>query len=382
MVKKNGRISGAVAVVFGLGPAGLFLCRKLAKAGYRVLAIARNDDIGQYSSSIEGCCVATNCSTILSWLSSQLDATLVARGFVASDQYLTMILENRGAFEKLLEFKSPCLDILALLNEKEKANALMVECGMTLPPKEALSRELLNRLSSYPVAIKPQIKMLGEGEDIVGKVTVVYSRADLELLCDELERAEVLLSNYTCESYIRGDNSFEYGYGGFAEDGVMLADVAVRQFRQYPQGVACAVVEVIEREELEELRQQARLFIEHLNYSGFIQFDMKRDSETGELFVLDANPRVWGSVGVLARKYPNMEVLLCGRKDRLVKNPKQIYWHSPLKEVLSGKVAGNVAIRKPAGSKSVLDLYEKGDYKPFLAQLYIGFRKVMKRWQR
>lgn len=59
-----------IAVVFGLGPAGLALSRILSCAGRDVYAVCRPDDIGRYSNSLRGYTIAKEVGDVLSYLAS------------------------------------------------------------------------------------------------------------------------------------------------------------------------------------------------------------------------------------------------------------------------------------------------------------------------
>ena len=120
-------------------------------------------------------------------------------------------------------------------------------------------------------------------------------------------------------------------------------------------------------------------FVKATNYSGFLQFDIKEDKNTGALYVLDVNPRPWGSVSMLLSKLKSDGVLweindagcLC-------------QWRFPLKELFSFKNKLNVsyadilAMKKGTRYNKIIDLFDKKDMKPFLMQPVVTLIKLFK----
>lgn len=342
-----------VSVVFGLGPAGLFLSRILSRAGRTVVGVARPDDIGRYSNCIDKLIISTEADEILFSLGElALRFPGKMEGQTASDQYLTLILDRRSEFERVLSFGSPDLDMLEMLNDKGTAYSLLKQTGIPSPAKTYLDTVDSCDCVGYPVVIKPRAKHLGKTSGVVEKVAVIKNEAELKEIVAELERIGENPSDFTCEEMIPGDNFFEIGYGGYAEKGHMKVDIVVRQIKQYPQGVACAAVEVADGETAEKVRSCVAPLLLELGYTGFIQFDIKERPETGELYVLDVNPRVWGSVGILARKFEHLDRLFGNGDEPPLKRDELIYWHSPLKELLAKNGSNPVRLPPPRNTNA------------------------------
>ena len=375
-----------IAIVFGLGPAGLALARVLSRAGRDVYAVCRPDDIGKYSNSLRGYFVAKESGDVLRYLTYL--ASNAEHGkpecWIASDQYLTLILNNRSKFEDIVSFAEPGLDFFSEFNDKELAFTKCREAGVNVPERATLGAVMAGEAEMrFPLVVKPREKSLFALDDGVGKICIVSDRAELEEVAGKVVTCGVVTTAYECEPYIAGSNWNEIGYGGYAVNGVMLADIAVRQFKQYPQGIACAAIEVTDPALLHRVRNESHKLLAANGYTGFIQFDMKIDEASDILYVLDVNPRPWGSVGILLRKYPDFAHCVsngCPAVSRV----KPLYWHSPLKEILANGNSSNVPIDTHAirGFSRVLDLWDATDPKPFLAQPIIGLDKVLSKLMR
>lgn len=172
-----------IAVVFGLGPAGLALSRVLSRAGRDVYAVCRPDDIGKYSNSLRGCIVAKEAGDVLRYLASL--ASCAEHGkpecWVASDQYLTMILDNRRELEDIVAFAKPGLDFLSEFNDKELAFVRCREAGVNVPERATLNAVMAGGAEiRFPLVVKPRAKSLFAVDDGVGKIRIVEDRVELE----------------------------------------------------------------------------------------------------------------------------------------------------------------------------------------------------------
>lgn len=112
--------------------------------------VCRPDDIGKYSNSLRGYTVAKAFGDILGYLRTLDSPSVQGRpeGWIASDQYLTMILEHRADFENVLSFAEPGLDFLSEFNDKERAFVKCREAGVNVPERATLGAVMDNRVES------------------------------------------------------------------------------------------------------------------------------------------------------------------------------------------------------------------------------------------
>lgn len=367
---ENKKTSKEFAVVFGLGPAGLFLTRQLHRAGYVVFGIGKDDDVGRYSNCLE-CYYAEeaidNIKEIVCGLHKEY---LNTKAFVCSDQYLNLFLEQWPEVFSILDFADIDIDLLRLFFKKDVLVKYCSEINIPFPVEyRTLDDE---KEIQFPVAIKLNIK---RGHSKFPKVSVIENNGEL---CDFFDKAKhdgFTQKDFIVQQYIAGNNSFELGYGGYFRNGVAIVDVAFSQLRQYPQGVSCLTCE-LSNEDTEVVKKLVKPFIEKTKYNGFLQFDIKKDCNTGNLYVLDINPRPWGSVSMLTPKCGNHSIFDDTFQPRNVK----VCWRFPLKEIISLKNANNTPYKEicKKGFIQVIDLYDRHDKKPFFMQLIIIVKKIMK----
>ena len=263
---------------------------------------------------------------------------------------------------------------MRLIAEKE---ALMDYCsGIGVRFPEQYSADSLRDVE-YPVAIKPNIK---HGTSPIKKINFAENENDLKLLLSFAGQHNLASSQLIIQKAIVGDNGSEYGYGGYFLDGEVVNDVYFIQARQYPQGVCCYTVELTDVDLKREIAEQTHKLIRALKYSGFIQFDLKKDANSHKMYVLDINPRPWGSVSMLTKK--------CWQNGVFEPNPdidERICWRFPIKELMAFSNKNNVNYSKcskmKGGNKyiTMVDLWDKHDIKPFLMQPVITIKKLIKR---
>ena len=352
---------GSIAIVLGLGPAGLFLSRQLKSYGLNVIGFGKSDDIGRYSKALERCYITESIDeiyNILSDICKDLDYKPV--GFVCSDQYLTLIIEDCEAIFELLDFSEPSEEHLRLIADKERLLQLCNRAQINTPlvyDTDALAH------ICFPVIVKPNIK---RGHSPIAKVSFANNNDELSQIIDQACQVGISRTELLVQQCVRGNNLYEYGYGGYFENGHPVTDIYFRQVRQYPQGVSCHIIEITEPDIIEKISAQTSRFLRTTNYSGFLQFDLKEDEISGEVFVLDINPRPWGSVSALL-KYCRKSTVF----EKEDSNSEAIVkWRFPLKELFSYKHKGNVPyneIRKLYKGRKVVtivDLYDWHDLKP------------------
>lgn len=366
-----------IAVVFGLGPAGLFLARQLKLLGYKAYGIGKVDDIGKYSNVLEQYWEAEDKQAVVAAVSGIVKQYgKGVEAWICSDQYLTLFIEECSEVFSLLDFSKPGERILRLIADKKALMAYCAKIGVHFP-----ERYTINDIDSieYPVVVKPNIK---HGSSPIKKINFADSMNELQTLLDYAKANQLSDEQLIIQKSVAGNNGAEYGYGGYFRDGKAINDVYFLQARQYPQGVCCYTIELTDENIKLEIAEQVQRLITELKYTGFLQFDLKKDSNTGKLYVLDINPRPWGSVSMLSRK--------CGAKSVFEPNPElstKECWRFPLKELMAFSNKNNVAyaecrrLKRFGHYKTTLDLWDRHDMKPFFMQPVITFMKLIKRVQ-
>lgn len=232
-------------------------------------------------------------------------------------------------------------------------------------------------IKKYPVIVKPNEKLLVEKKNPVGKVRICRNQDEFDLLCRELNESNVEKASYYVQTYIEGNNGFQYSTGGFYKDGIPLAEIVVNQIKQYPQGISAMVV-TSEDQHAERIRSISRAFVRDMSYSGFLEMEYKIDDNTAVPYLLDVNPRPWGWVSALGAAYTDFYRVLCG--DKSATQPKPVLWKSRLRTVLATQNKENVAAHvKDNNFRRAFDIFDPHDRKPSRMIYIMAVRKILRR---
>lgn len=362
-----------VAVVLGMGPSGLFVSRQLARTGRSVGAIARPDDLGRHSRSLAsgGCVVATSREEVMDALFAYRKRFGSVYAVPSSDQYLTLLLHEQG--ETLAAFGMEAKEVrnFSLINDKK---ALVETLGDNAKMPASCSLESFeNEGIRYPCMVKWREKIIGRSSKAVPKAVEVRDPAEAEAVLDKVLAEGFSADDFILQELVFGDNSRQYSFGGYYEDGTLLAGIAVNQVGQYPQGISACVVEAND-EHAVEAKAHSRQFAEKIEFSGFLEMEYKADEKTGELFLLDVNPRPWGWVSILGVKYPDFNRVFSGTASKPIK--ERVCWKNPLRAPLCRRNPLNAKISGFA-CKTAYDIVDPKDMGPLLAFPIVAARKVV-----
>jgi carbamoylphosphate synthase large subunit len=186
-------------------------------------------------------------------------AELLAPAFPAADNAILRVLDNKWSFNQL------CLAIGVSVPD-----SILFDCKERVDPAR-IEREL-----GYPVVVKPVDQSGGDG------VVVIGSREALS--------AQVLSGSYgygatgvMVQRYVKGR---DWGYSAFAVNGRVEAALTFAcgpkwetEFRTHP-----------------DLLDTAARIVEHLHYTGVLNFDCRLDDETKTFKFLECNPRFFRRV--------------------------------------------------------------------------------------
>jgi carbamoylphosphate synthase large subunit len=176
-------------------------------------------------------------------------------------------------------FPAPDNAILALLSNKWRFQKLCLALGLPVPDslffesKEALDMARIDSELGYPVVVKPVDLSGGDGVVVADSPEVVSRK----VVSDSRYAGEA--SGLIVQRYVSGE---DWGYIGFAKDG--RVEVALTY--------ACGSGWSTEFREYPALRDAARRIVEHVRYTGVVNFDCRVDDKTGTFTFLECNPRL------------------------------------------------------------------------------------------
>ena len=374
-------MNNSPVIVLGLGPAGLFLVRQLAHITDNIYAVGRPDDVGMYSRYVrkeKRHYAVTSEELEKVFLKIRAGETQKPILYICSDQYLSILIEQQGKWEQMVDLAGTGFDTLQLINDKNTINAYCVNHGVRIP--ESISYGEFRNHRNYPVIIKWVEKRIETAVNPIGKVKVCRSDAEFEAVDKAVRDGGIGDDELFVQTYIEGKNDCQYSIGGYYKDGEALADVVVNQVKQEPQGISAEVV-TVEVPVCNDLRRITREFAKELSYSGFLEMEYKVDAVTQEIYLLDVNPRPWGWVSILGTVYTDFYRVLEGKRPGA--ESQSALWKSPMR-VLMGK-SNSQNVEPNANSKSykkAYDIKESSDLRPSIMIYIMAVKKIMRRIKR
>lgn len=230
------------------------------------------------------------------------------------------------------------------LNEKNKLRQLCQECGIKTPQ----SFDSVANIKKFPIVIKPTVASAARG--------VRYFANERKL--KKYLRTNPNLDSIIIQEYIQG---IGVGYSVFAVDGVIKVGHGHRRIAEYPISGGSSVY----RESFSDSRMVdiAKTLLERTNWSGFAMFEFKL-TEDNEFYLIEVNPRIWGSVNQGLQNGANYFSALLGEENVCAEKNINTYfspfvYFSLLLYALKGKLSPSVKFLKNLSrNKSDINVFE------------------------
>jgi predicted ATP-grasp superfamily ATP-dependent carboligase len=205
---------------------------------------------------------------------------------VSEETYL--IAKHREEIQKHTNLVVPDFEQILFAHNKDKWVSLAEGIGIPCPKSYEISELITNSNNmdiSYPVLIKP--KQGGGGWGIVQ----INSSDELQRILDEQSHCGRPLERFFIQEKIEGEThcvAMLFRHGNFK------AKVGYRQMRSFPVDGGQATLRMsYENKEAENYFER---FLEKLNWHGICQADFIIETASGTPYLIDINPRFWGSL--------------------------------------------------------------------------------------
>lgn len=374
---------------------GVQTARILSGHGVPVIGVAKNPD--------HPFCKTNACEKIIQADSLSIDLihTLVALGptldqkavlFPCSDMSVLLISRHRQDLAPWYHVVLPEPDVLDRLMSKIGFTTFAQEQGLPIPKTFLLhNREDALQAAkelTYPCALKPPVKTEEWTTQSDGaKVYKVFSAEDLLALYDRCsDWAEALM----VQEWVEGPESNLYSFNGyFGADSKPLVTFIARKIRQWPPETGISSLGVECRNDT-VLREALRLF-QSVNYRGLAYLEIKRDSRSGEHFIIEPNLgrptgrsaiAEAGGVELVYTAYCDAAGLpLPDNREQTYGGAKWIYWRHDIQSALHYWRRGELPLKEWRESwrgPKACALFSWTDPKPFWADIARVIKKQLR----
>jgi predicted ATP-grasp superfamily ATP-dependent carboligase len=223
--------------------------------------------------------------------------------FPVNSVEMNTVLSQRDRFGKSLSYWGD-YSSFQVLNDKNRLMQLCRECCIKMPRCFDSFEQV-----DFPLVIKPNVSSSAKG------VKYFSNTDDLERYKDKVN-----LKDFLMQQYIKG---IGVGYSIFAVNGEIKVGYGHKRLAEYPVNGGSSMY----RENYEDRRMAeiADKIIRKTGWSGFAMFEFKLTKE-GELYLIEVNPRIWGSINQGLQNGVNYFSVLLGTKNITAKRKTNTYF--------------------------------------------------------
>ncbi len=206
-------------------------------------------------------------------LAALIKAENITHVIPVNSEEIRLLLEHRSALGSTLDYIGD-LHAFEMLDQKDKLYAYCVKQGINVPQSYFTAEE-----AQFPLVVKPATGSSANG------VEYIHTKAELEECL--LKRAGEKL---VMQEYVAGIGC---GYSGFAIRGKIVTGYGHLRLAEYPASGGSSVWRT--SIEAPQMQGMAEILIERLNWSGFFMVEFRK-TDDGRFYLIEANPRIWGSI--------------------------------------------------------------------------------------
>ena len=274
-------------LVLGCGTQGLIMVRELNRAGHEVYLLGEKNNYADSSRYVKSYYHTLNIpssaeylSEVLSIIKARKIEVLIPMGDVHSE----FMSSNKNTLLSYVRFEMP--DLKDYLRGSDK-NELMKLCQAkgyphpftvnTVNDIHILDKNIL----SFPLLIKPNITCGGRG------MLLVYS---YEELLDKYPQIREQYGDCHLQKYVKPGGAQVEVQLYVNKNKQLVNSSVIYKYRWYPEkGGSSCCAKSVKNDEIVNILY--KLLID-LNWVGFADFDTIEDPDTGDLLIMELNPRV------------------------------------------------------------------------------------------
>lgn len=274
-------------LILGAGTQGLAIVRALKKNGHCVILLGGRHnyaDMSRYVDVKVPCDHAPNENDYLievkrCILEYKVD-TVIPMGDVAAG----FLCYYKKDLQTLVHYKMPDYDVFEAATDKNRLMTLCKEKGYPHPYTINTHTDILTLNKSeipFPLLIKPNITCGARGMTLVNSY---------EELCNKLPSIQAEYGECHLQRYIKPGGAQVEVQLYIDENKQLVNSSVIYKYRWYPEkgGSSCCAKSVNNPKIVDILYH----LLLDLNWVGFADFDTIEDPETGELLIMELNPRV------------------------------------------------------------------------------------------
>jgi D-aspartate ligase len=290
----------AGVVILGGAHGTIAMARSLRSRGTPVWHITDDTPVPGYSRHIR---------KSLRWRGAEapgaLDFLLLAaeqyglNGYVllaAGDPEVKLLSQNFDTLSRVYRLPTTPWAQLSFACEKNKAYQRAKDLGIGVPEvyRMGSAAEAEAARMTFPVVLKPSMRITRNPLT----VAKAWRADDRDTFLRLYRRAAgyVGVENIVVQELVPGGGETQLSYTGLWNAGKPVAEFAARRLRQQPVEFGTGTfVDLVDEPEVLAL---GRTFLDSIQHHGLAEIEFKRDPRSGQLKLVDVNPRLWTWFGI------------------------------------------------------------------------------------
>lgn len=273
-------------LILGNGTQGLSIAKDINLAGFRVMMISGRGnyaDVSRYVDLWIPCIVDSSSEEYLTLIKRVIIEESVDTIIPMGDVFSEFMSRNKAELQKLVPFEMPDIADFERGTNKNSLMSLCKEKGYPHPLTISTDEIPITDLKDlpYPMLIKPNVTCGARG------MTLCQS---YEELSEALPKVQAEYGDCHLQKYVKqGGAQVEVQLYVNANRELVNSSV-IYKYRWYPEkGGSSCCAKSVRNEKIVNILFHALL---DLNWVGFADFDTIEDPNTGELLIMEINPRV------------------------------------------------------------------------------------------
>lgn len=308
----------AKVLILGCGTQGLVMARALNKAGNEVyLLYGDKNNYADASRYIKKKFYTSalplsdeHYQILIAIIKEEGIDTLIPMG----DVYSEMISAHKDDLEKIIKFQMPSYEVFLRAYDKNQLMMVCQEKGYPHPFTITNIKDIKNVKESdvsFPLLIKPNITCGARG------MTLIQNYAELQVKFPQI-RAEY--GDCHLQKYVKQGGAQVEVQLYINERQELVNSSVIYKYRWYPEkgGSSCCAVSVKNDKIVGILYD----LLKHIGWVGFADFDTIEDPDTGELLIMELNPRIPACVKTVIESGINWGQIIV---DGYLGNPQKEY---------------------------------------------------------
>lgn len=274
-------------LVLGCGTQGLAMAKDIKKAGHAVFLIGGRHnyaDMSRYVDKKQYCIENTTTSDYLATIKTFVEKNHIDAIIPMGDRDAEFLSKYKDELKGLARYLMPQYSdfiratdknqLMALCKEKKYPHPYTIN---TVSDVKTIDRQTI----PFPLLIKPNITCGARG------MTLVHS---YEELCEKFPLIQAEYGDCHLQQYVKQGGAQVEVQLYVDEDKRLVNSSVIYKYRWYPEkGGSSCCAKSVKNDKIVDILYHLLL---DLNWVGFADFDTIEDPDTGELLIMELNPRV------------------------------------------------------------------------------------------